>query len=229
MQSAAPALSQPANTPTPSPTPAPYLNLRLLSSCTAKLTNDPLLTHRFREAILAGFNDTSSGSASSEAFRLLGEDLPGFCDRAALTGLQRLVLALEMVRVLIPPAQSANTPPAQQSPSVRNAVALHAKSRDFGLAAVQLLRDSWKAGLEEIAAGRAADVLGPVALSRLVERALGDWCLDAATNDLVISNSDADKPLLDVEQKRMFVRAVRSRLGQDLAKQVALHALDSIK
>lgn len=230
IQSSAPALAKPPDAPTPQPEDVnAKLNLVLLGTCTKKLARDPLLTHRFREAVLAGFNDTSSGSASSDAFRLLGDKLPEFCDRSGLNGLERLVLALEMTRVLVVPAQAANTLPSQQTPSLRSAIALHAKSKDFGLAAAQLLRQTWSSGVAELASGQASDSLGPVALSRLVERTISDFRIDMDKGEMGIWDASQGQQLLATEQKRDLLRAVRARLGAQLASHVALHALESSK
>lgn len=209
-----------------SPTPSSHLNLRLLSSCTVKLASDPVLTSRFREAILAGFNDTSSGSASSEPFRQLADHFPDFCDRIGLTNLQKLILSFEMVKVLVPPQQSADTPAAQQSPALRNAVALHAKSKDFGLAAVRVLRDSWETGLEELAARRFPDVLGPVGLSRLISATISDLVVDVNNGEIIVADAPEADMLLNTEQKRQLIRALRARVGTELAPQIVNHALD---
>jgi len=217
----APALQAPANTPIPSPTPNAYLLLRLLFYSVRKLAKDPLLTHRYRDAFQSGLNDTSAGSTSFEAFRYLGENLAAFCDRGGFNGLERLVLALEMVKVLIPPVQTNGT----TSTVVRNAVTLYGKSKEFGLAAVKLLRSSWDVGIEGLAAGQNGDTVGPVALSRILDRVTSDWRIDAEKGEAGVWDEDHGEALLDVEQKRNLVRSIWARLGKELAVQVTVHSL----
>lgn len=191
-----------------------------------------MVTHRFREAILAGLNDTSSGSSSTEAFRLLGEHLTSFCDRAAFSGLERLILALEMCRVLILPPNAQAQP---QPTSTKIALALHAKSKDFGIAAVRLVRDSWPSGIEGLAAGQGADSFGPVGLSRVLDRIASDWKVDLIAGEMGIWSEDdpthsrSSEALLDVESKRDLVRAIRARLGRELATQVTIHSFEGME
>lgn len=221
----APALQAPANAPVPSPTPNAYLLLRLLFYSVRKLAKDPLLTHRYREAFLSGLNDTSPNSSSYDAFRYMGENLSTFCDRAGFNGLERTVLALEMVKVLVPPVQPAG---ASQT-VVRNAVNLHAKSKEFGLAAVKMLGNSWEVGIEGLAAGQNNDTVGPVALSRILDRVISDWRIDTEIGEAGIWSEDRGEPLLSIEQKRDLVRAMWARLGKELALQVTAHSLESME
>ena len=217
----------------PQPTPASYLALRLLISATRKLAKDPLLTHRFRDAFINGLNDTSAGSTSSDAFRTLGSNLSSFCDKAGFNGLERLVLALEMVRVLVVPANaiaalSANgNSSANVSPAVRNALALHARSKETGLAAIQLLKDCWSVGIEGLAAGQGGETVGPVALSRLLGHVASDWRIDYEAGEAGIWDEDRGEALLPMEAKREMVRAIRNRLGRELATQVVIHSFES--
>jgi CCR4-NOT transcription complex subunit 1 len=181
------------------------LALRLLLAETRRLSRDPLLAQRWKDAFSAGLYDLSS---PSDIFRQF--DLPLFLDRAELSPLERLVLLHELVQ---PPTGLQHAQQLQRAAVFRRS-------------AFVLLREVFPRALEALRSitlgqpgpSEVLPDLTPVQISKLYAGLLGDVSLDE------------EHSLLDVTQQREFVAAAGQRLSNaELASQVAALALEHTK
>ncbi|MBW0484102.1 hypothetical protein O181_023817 [Austropuccinia psidii MF-1] len=223
------------NSPTQS-----HLALRLLTSEVKKLSRDPFSAPKFTDALNAGLN---SGGHAEDAF-----DLKAFVNKLGLVGLELIILLHPLVSLpslpSSPPLPTGSLPPGLPPPPGHNPNVL-AKKRQIAKDAVQLLRESIAVALHSIsipisppsttpapdsaqanhsnAAEEQMPELTAIQLSKLLSIIISD-------TPIHLSDEDREPELLWTPTvQRATVQAIVSRVGPELAAQIANHCLTEAK
>lgn len=214
------------------------LALRLLQAEIRRLARDPWSAPRFAEALshgLSGAPGASSGGAE-EAF-----SVRTFIQRMALSPLETVILFQPVVAVpsMGAPSPSGPSPP----PGLGNlgGPANLPKRKEIAKEAVDVLRETLPAAIaslgKPVVQGHTTDdqlaELNPVQLSKLVSSLVSDVVVVADPPDGPAGEDggrDKEEVLLwSTSLQRQAVGALESRVGTDLAAQIAAHCLGEAK
>lgn len=209
--------------------------LRLLTSELKQLARDPFLAPKFASALAAALH-------AGDAF-----ELPAFVRATSLHGLERLLLLHPLLGLLNltspPPPPTAPLPPGLPPPPAtaqNQHPALIAKKRQIARDAAQILRESIGAALHSLSipispgqtssgtnsssgpADEQIAELTAIQLSKLLAIIISDTPVPPATAD---ESEQAPEWLWTPTAQRAAVQALVSRVGQELASQIANHCL----
>ncbi|KAH9811088.1 CCR4-Not complex component, Not1-domain-containing protein [Melampsora americana] len=219
------------------------LALRLLTSELKLLARDPFSSHKFATALAAALH-------AGDPF-----ELPSFVRATTLSPLERLLLLPPLLGLLSltppPPPPTAPLPPGLPPPPVSSQYqhpALLAKKRQIARDAAQILRETIGAALHSLSIPVTPPTQNPppstpnsntnptdeqltdltaIQLSKLLAIIISDTTVPAA----VASEEQEQEPewLWTPTVQRAAVQALVSRVGQELASQIANHCLSEAR
>lgn len=196
----------PAATSSPAQAPPPSaLILRLLGAEVARLARDPLLSERFRDAVLTSPEGQPDVLKTFSLTNLLAQ-----ASLAELSPLERLVFCTPFLVLLYP-----SSAPVTENTTLRRAL---------GVEAAHAIKHILIPALEQLGAPAASQAdlaeLSPLSISKLFSILLSDLALH--------TDGESGQVFSDEDRRAIVMAAVRGRLGVEVGTQALTHALDGM-